>query len=94
MTKIFLTLFSFFTDLYDYVSIVSTVVFNNSSPSKQCVSIPLLDDQRPEPTKSFNILLITDHLTTIVGRDKAIVMIQDNDGTYVSYMSRIAIEIP
>ena len=64
---------------------VSAVVFNSSSPTRQCVSIPLVDDNRPEATKTFSVLLVTDHPSTIVAQDKATVTIRDNDGKYMDY---------
>lgn len=56
------------------------MVFNSSSPSKQCVSIPLVDDHHPEPTKRFDVLLVTEHPNTLIDQGVATVTIRDNDG--------------
>ena len=70
------------TGSYDYISIVSALVFNSSSPSRQCVTIPVLDDNRPESTKTFTVVIVTEHPKAIIDRGRATVVIRDNDGQF------------
>ena len=59
---------------------MSVLVFNSSSPSKQCVTIPVLDNHRPESTKTFSVVIVTEHPKAIIDRGRAAVTIRDNDG--------------
>ena len=63
----------------DYISKSIGLIFGPSI-SKQCVTIPVLNDTVPEVPEHFSVVLTTPLAGVIFTQDNATVVINDDDG--------------
>ena len=68
----------------DYMAVSDSLTFGPSSPTKQCVSITLLDDDYLEENETFSVSASTADSAVDIVSDTTVVTIVDNDGKNIA----------